>query len=86
MIPTVNVEVVKGPNENNISVLRRFTKRVQGSGVLPKVRSKRYSDRNKSENVKKAKTLSKLKKKEEMTELIKLGKMPEFPKYGRRRR
>lgn len=86
MIPTVNVEVVKGPNENNISVLRRFTKRVQGSGVLPKVRSKRYSDRNKSENVKKAKTLAKLKKKEEITELIKLGKMPEITKYGRRRR
>ena len=41
MIATVNVEVVKGPNENNLSVLRRFSKRVQGSGVLPRVRSKR---------------------------------------------
>ena len=85
MVPTANVEVIKGPNENNLSVLRRFTKRVQGSGVLPKVRSKRYSDRNKSENVKKAKTLAKLKKKEEITELIKLGKMPEITRYGRRR-
>jgi len=85
MVPTTNVEVVKGPNENNLSVLRRFTKRVQGSGILPKVRSKRYSDRNKSENVKKAKTLAKLKRKEEINELIKLGKMPEFTRYGRRR-
>lgn len=85
MVPTVNVEVVKGPNENNISVLRRFTRRVQGSGILPKVRSKRYSDRNRSENVKKARTLTKLKRKAEVEELIKLGKMPETPKYGRRR-
>ena len=81
----INVEVVKGPNENNISVLRRFTRRVQGSGVLPKVRSKRYSERNKSENVKKAKTLTKLKKKAEIRELIKLGKISETPKFRRRR-
>jgi ribosomal protein S21 len=89
MVPTVNVEVVKGSNENNISVLRRFSRRVQGSGILPKVRSKRYNDRNKSENVKKAKTLAKLKKKEEITELIKLGKISEvgrFGKFGRRRK
>jgi ribosomal protein S21 len=86
MVPTVNVEVVKGPNENNISVLRRFSKRVQGSGVLPKVRSKRYTDRVKSENVRKAKTLTRIKRREEIQELIKLGKMNEVSKFGRRRR
>jgi ribosomal protein S21 len=85
MIQGVNVEVVKGPNENNISVLRRFTKRVQGSGVLPRVRSRRYTERVKSENVKKAKTLNYLKKKEETAELIKLGKISETPKYRRRK-
>jgi len=85
MIATVNVEVVKGPNENNLSVLRRFSKRVQGSGVLPRVRSKRYSERNKSENVKRAKTLSRLKKKAEIAELIKLGKVNELSKFTRRR-
>lgn len=82
----VNVEVVKGPNENNISVLRRFSRRVQGSGVLPRVRSTRYSNRNTSENVLKAKTLKKIKKRDEIQELIKMGKMSERPKYGRRRR
>lgn len=86
MIPTVNVEVTRGPSENNLGVLRRFTKRVQGAGILPKVRSKRYSDRNKSENVEKAKTLKKLKKKEEIAELIKLGKMQEVSRFSRRRR
>lgn len=82
----VNIEVTKGSNENNLSVLRRFTKRVQGAGVLPRVRSIRYSERIKSENVKRAKTLSYLKRKTEMQELIKLGKVSELSKYGKKRR
>lgn len=82
---SVNVEVIKGANENNISVLRRFTRRVQGSGILPKMRSKRYNERDKSENVKRAKTLSYLKKKEEVAELVKLGKMVEPGRDKRRR-
>jgi ribosomal protein S21 len=84
--PSVNIEVVKGPNENNLSVLRRFTKRVQAAGILPRVRSKRYSERDKSENVKRAKTLEYLKKKENIAELIKLGKMAEVTKFSKRRR
>ena len=40
-----NVSVDKHQNESGSSVLRRFTKRVQESGVLNKVRSIRYSDR-----------------------------------------
>lgn len=82
----VNVEVTKGPNENNVSALRRFTRRVQGAGILPKVRSKRYKEREKSENVRKAKTLRGIKKREEIEELIKLGKMNEVSKFTRRRR
>jgi len=82
----VNIEVEKGPNENNLGVLRRFTKRVQAAGILPRVRSKRYSEREKSENVRRAKTLEFLKKKEATAELIKQGKMTEVTKFTRRRR
>lgn len=82
----VNIEVIKGPNENNVSVLRRFQKRVQGAGVLPRVRSKRYHEREKSENVKRAKTLAFLKKKEVTAELVKLGKIQEVSKFGKRKR
>ena len=82
----VNIEVEKGPNENNLGVLRRFTKRVQAAGILPRVRSKRYSEREKSENVRRAKTLEFLKKKEATAELIKQGKMAEVTKFTRRRR
>lgn len=82
----INIEVIKGASENNLSVLRRFQKRVQGAGVLPRVRSKRYNERVKSENVRRAKTLSYLKKKDETTELIKLGKMQEVSKFTKRKR
>ena len=85
MTASVNIEVVKGPNENNLSVLRRFTKRVQAAGVLPRVRSKRYSERTPSANTRKAKTVAFLKKKAETTELIKAGKMVELSKFTRRK-
>ncbi|MEX0919490.1 MAG: hypothetical protein WDZ64_01935 [Parcubacteria group bacterium] len=82
----VNIEVTKGANENNLSVLRRFTKRVQGAGILPRVRSKRYTDRIPSKNVRKAKTIAHLKKKEVTAELVKLGKIVEVSKFAKRRR
>jgi len=84
MISTVNVEVTKNGNENNVNLIRRFTKRVQGAGILPRVRSIRYSTRKQSEYVKKKKTLKLLKRREEVAELIKLGKMNEFVKGQRR--
>ena len=81
----VNVEVEKNKNENNANLIRRFTRRVQESGVLPKVRSIRYLERDLSKNVKKTKRLKSLKRKEEIEELIKLGKMSQVRGRGRRR-
>ncbi len=72
-----NVEVSRNANENNLSVLRRFTKRVQGSGVLPRVRGIRYAERVLSPYKTKMKTLESIKRKADIQELIKLGKMPE---------
>ena len=75
----LNVAVEKTANENNTNTIRRFTKRVQESGVLRRVRGIRYQERNKSKYVVKKKTLKSLKKRQDMQEQIKLGKMPEFP-------
>ncbi len=75
MHPMINVEVIKNANENNTSIIRRFTKKVQGSGVLPKVRSKRYTLRDLSFYKVKMNTLKNLKRKGEILELIKMGKM-----------
>ena len=82
----VNIEVERGANENNLGVLRRFTKKVQAAGILPRVRSKRYSERRKSENVRRAKTLEYLKKKETVAELVKQGKLAEVSKFTKRRK
>lgn len=70
-----NVEVTKSGSENNLSVIRKFTKRVQGSGVLNRLRSIRYSKRNVSEFVKKKSTLKRLTKKAHIEHQIKMGKM-----------
>ena len=73
----INVEVNRNASENSLSVLRRFTKKVQGSGVLPRVRSKRYAERQLSHYKTKKNTLKNLKRKTEILEMIKMGKMPE---------
>lgn len=71
-----NVEVTKGATDNNLGLIRKFTKRVQGSGILARLRGRRYSTRKLSPYVKKKKTLKKLVAREKIRELIKMGKMP----------
>lgn len=71
----VNVKIVKKNNENNLGVLKRFSRRVQESGVIPKVKSKRFAERQPSAYTKKKNKLKSLKKKSEIQKLYKLGKM-----------
>ena len=71
----INLEIEKNSNESNASMLRRFTKKVQGSGVLPRVRSIRYSKRKLSPYKVKVQRLSSISKKKEIEELIRMGKM-----------
>ena len=71
----VNVEVSKNNNENAVNLIRRFTKRVQGSGVLKRVRSIRYSQRPLSKFTQKKKALKKMTRVKEITRLKKLGRM-----------
>lgn len=78
-----NVEVEKNNNESSANVIRRFTKRVQGAGIVPKVRGGRYHNRSKSKNVQRTAKLKKLDKQETYEKLVKLGKIQEF--RGRRR-
>jgi ribosomal protein S21 len=79
----INVEVEKNNNESSANVIRRFTKRVQGAGIVPKVRGGRYHTRIKSRNVRRTAKLKKLVKRDVYEKLVKLGKVPEF--RGRRR-
>lgn len=73
----INVAVDKTNNESNASILRRFTKKVQSSGVLPRVRSIRYASRVLSPYKRKKATLKVLRRKAEIADLVKQGKMIE---------
>ncbi len=75
-----NVAVDKNQNENNTSVIRRFTKRVQESGILRRVRGIRYAVRSKSDYVKKKNTLKVLRKRAKVEEYLRLGKPIELLK------
>lgn len=78
-----NIEVSKTGNENNGTLLKRFTKKMQEAGVLPRVRSIRYNERELSTfKVKKAR-LKSISKKAEIEKLIKLGKQVENKKRRR---
>jgi ribosomal protein S21 len=72
-----NVQVVKNNNESSANVIRRFTKRVQGAGIIPKVRGGRYFSRIKSRNVQRFAKLKKLDKRETYEKMVKLGKVAE---------
>lgn len=73
----INAEVTRNGTENALGILRRFTKKVQGAGILPRVRSLRYNQRDLSSYKTKMKTLKSIKRKAEVMELIKMGKMAE---------
>ena len=81
----INVEVTKNNTENTTSLIRRFTKRVQGAGILPRVRSIRYFKRPDSNFKKKTQTLRKIERRGQFEELYKQGKVEERKGRGRRR-
>ena len=62
-----------------MSVIRRFTRKVQGSGVIQRKRSLRFNGRVQSEYKVKQRALTLLERRKNMAELIKLGKAPVKP-------
>lgn len=79
------IEVKKNTNENNMNLLRRFTRKVQESGIIQKVKSKRYSERDLSKLKTKQATLKRLARRKVHAKLLKLGKVQENVKRGGRR-
>lgn len=77
-----HIEADKKTNENTGTLIRRFTKRVQNSGLVRRVRSLRYHDRPPSATLRKRQALKKIDKKALYEKMAKLGK----PIERRRRR
>ena len=69
------IEVKKNPNENNASVLRRFSRRIQESNIIRKVKSSRYNERKESKLKVKKSALKRMTKRKETDKLRKLGKI-----------
>ena len=75
LMSTSYVEISKGSTETTASAMRRFTKRVQESGIIPKKRSQRYAERTLSPLKQKRAKLTKLGKTKAYDRLKKLGKL-----------
>ncbi len=80
-----NAEVTKNDGETAVNLIRRFSKRVQGAGVISTLRAGRYQTRAISKAVARKQALKRISRRENIQELIKLGKIIEAPKRGRRR-
>ncbi|MDD5098169.1 MAG: 30S ribosomal protein S21 [Candidatus Pacebacteria bacterium] len=68
------MKIAKQPRETSQSLVYRFTKAVQKSGVLLEARKRRFVVKAKSENMQKRTALAKVAKKKEFAKLKKLGK------------
>ena len=71
----VVVEIQKNPNENNTSVLRRFSRRMQESSIIQTVKGNRYNKRQESKLTVKKSALKRLEKRKQIEKLRKLGKI-----------
>lgn len=69
------IEVKKKEKETAASLLRRFSRRVQQSGILLRARQNRFYRSPKSKRQKKVDALRRATSKKERERLIKLGKL-----------
>lgn len=76
------IEVKKNANESNMNLIRRFSRKVQESGIIQKVKSKRYNQRTESKVKIKAATLKRIARKKNQEKLFKLGKATKTTRKG----
>jgi ribosomal protein S21 len=78
------IEVKKNTNESNMNLVRRFSRRVQESGIIQKVKSKRYNERAESKVKTKIATLKRINRRKVQAKLQKMGKAVAPVKRGHR--
>lgn len=69
------IEVRRGKAESAASLLRRFSRRSQGLGIVRAMRNRRYYIRIKSKNVQHARAMIRGERIAEYNEQVKLGKI-----------
>jgi len=84
LVPTmINVEVERHGNENVAGLMRRFSRKVQSSGVIKRMRRLRYHKRTPSHTAAQRDALTRINKTEKYIELYKMGREPQTKKRGR---
>jgi ribosomal protein S21 len=78
----INVEVQRHGNENIGGLMRRYTRRMQSSGIVRRIRGIRYFKRSPSATQMKKDALTKIKRTDEYVKLYKEGR--EMPTKRRR--
>ncbi len=84
MVAATRVEVRRGKNESSSALIRRFSRRTQGLGLVRQMRDRRYHKRNVSKNVEHKRALVTIGKRERYNELVKLGKIDPAARTNRR--
>jgi len=80
----INAEVSKSGNESPLSVIRKFSRKVQGTGLVQNARKRRYYARAASKTVTKKRALKRLARRSAYNKMLKEGKVIEAPKRGHR--
>lgn len=71
----MSIKIKKQPKENSQSLTRRFSRRIQQSGILRRAKKIKFRTKPKSRQLKKRTALRKEELKKEYEELRKLGKV-----------
>ena len=74
----------RGKNESSTALIRRFTRRAQGLGLVREMRGRRYFERARSKNVGHKRALISKTRREKYNELVKLGKIDPAAKKVRK--
>lgn len=70
-----NIEIKRNATENALGVIRRFSRKMQESGIIPQVKGNRYAIRPISKLAEKNMKVRRLARRVEVEKLKKLGKM-----------
>ena len=75
MAQSTRIEVKRNKNESSSALLRRFSRRSQGLGLVREVRGRRYHERSRSKNVDHKRAMISKARRENYNEQVKLGKI-----------
>jgi len=81
----VAIEVKKQSGETTRGLLRRFSRRIQQSGILIQVRKERFYEKDKNRGERRKSAVRRVKIGKEKEKLRKMGLLEEEPKWKRKR-